>query len=128
MRSSILRDREALAQKVRVTADELAVDLVDGTVSVPVHWYPRLANGSLAERQNWQIIGRGVGIHLPDLDEDIAVEDLLAGRPSGESQSSFQSWLESRQLLAKRLQPPGAPREIRRNRKRVGAPAAEAER
>ena len=59
MRSSILRDREALAQKVRVTADELAVDLVDGTVSVPVHWYPRLANGSLAERQNWQIIGQG---------------------------------------------------------------------
>jgi len=73
-------------------------------------------------------LGKGVGIHWPDLDEDIAVEDLLAGRPSGESQSSFQSWLESRQLLAKRLQPPGAPREIRRNRKRVGAPAAEAER
>ena len=101
MPSSVLREREALAQKVRVTTDELFVELVDGrTVSVPVQWYPRLAHGAIAERQNWQIIGRGTGIHWPDLDEDIAVEDLLAGRPSGESQSSFQRWLESRELLA----------------------------
>ena len=107
MPSSVLREREALAQKVRVTADELFVELVDGrTVSVPVQWYPRLAHGSVAERQNWQIIGRGTGIHWPDLDEDIAVEDLLAGRASGESQTSFQRWLESRQGLAnKTLQP-----------------------
>ena len=107
MASSVLREPEALAQKVRVTADELVVKLVDGrTVSVPVQWYPRLAHGSPAERQNWQIIGRGVGVHWPDLDEDIAVEDLLAGRVSGESQASFQRWLESRDLLAnKRMQP-----------------------
>src|SRR5437867_12768703 len=99
MPSSVLREPEALAQKVRVTADELVVKLVDGrTVSVPVQWYRRLAHGSPAERQNWQIIGRGVGVHWPDLDEDIAVEDLLAGRPSGESQASFQRWLESRDL------------------------------
>lgn len=67
---------------------------------VPVQWYPRLAHGTTAERQNWEIIGRGAGIHWPDLDEDIAVEDLLAGRASGESQPSFQQWLESRQQLA----------------------------
>ena|SRR2546425_5508906 len=121
MPSSILGGREALAQKVRVTADELTVELVDGrTVSVPVQWYPRLAHGSPAEQQNWQIIGRGVGLHWPDLDEDVAVQDLLAGRPSGESQPSFQRWLQSRQLLAKRRLPPtGAPRGTRRNRKRV---------
>lgn len=107
MTSSVLGEREALAQKVRVSADQLAVELVDGrTVSAPVQWYPRLAHGSPVERQNWQIIGRGIGIHWPDLDEDIAVEDLLAGRPSGESQPSFQRWLESRDLLAnKTLQP-----------------------
>ena len=107
MPSSVLREREALAQKVRVTADELFVELVDGrTVSVPAQWYPRLAHGSVAERQNWQIIGRGTGIHWPDLDEDIAIEDLLAGRASGESQPSFQRWLESRRRLAnKTLQP-----------------------
>ena|SRR3989337_3022749 len=120
MPSSVLREREALAQKVRVTADELFVELVDGrTVSVPVQWYPRLAHGSAAERQNWQIIARGTGIPWPDLDEDIAVEDLLAGRASGESQPSFQRWLESRQGLAnKRLQPTGAPRKDRDNSKR----------
>src|SRR2546421_8632943 len=107
MPSSILKEREALAQKVRVTADELFVELVDGrTVSVPVQWYPRLAHGSATERQNWQIIGRGTGVHWLDLDEDIAVEDLLAGRASGESQTSFQRWLESRQRPAnKTLQP-----------------------
>lgn len=121
MPSSILREAEALAQGVRVSADELVVELVDGrTVSVPVQWYPRLAHGLVAERQNWQIIGRGVGIHWPDLDEDIAVEDLLAGRPSGESQASFRRWLESRELLAaKGLQPTGAPRGTRRKRKGV---------
>ena len=121
MPSSLLKEREALAQKVRVTADELIVELVDGrTVSVPVQWYPRLAHGSPSERQDWQIIGRGVGIHWPDLDEDIAVDDLLAGRPSGESQTSFQRWLESRESLpTKRSQPPVAPREISRNRKSV---------
>jgi hypothetical protein len=103
MPSSALREREALAQTVRVNADELFVELVDGrTVSVPVQWYPRLAHGSAAERRNWQIIGRGAGIHWPELDEDIAVEDLLAGRPSGESQTSFQRWLESRRTPAKK--------------------------
>ena len=102
MPSSILREREALAQKVRVTADELAVELVDGrTVSVPVQWYPRLAHGSPAERQNWRIIGRGVGIHWPDLDEDLSIESLIAGRPSGESGESFKRWLESRKPARK---------------------------
>ena len=123
MPSSVLRDREALAQKVRVTAEELFVELVDGrTVSVPVQWYPRLAHGSPAERQNWQIIGRGVGIHWPDLDEDIAIEDLLAGRPSGESQPSFQRWLESRQILAnKTLQPTSRARRKSKAQKNPGA-------
>lgn len=95
MNSSVSEVRVAQAQKVRVTHEELVVDLVDGrTVAVPVQWYPRLANGTPAERRNWRLIGRGEGIHWPDLDEDIAVEDLLAGRPSGESQISLQRWLK----------------------------------
>jgi hypothetical protein len=73
------------------------VDLVDGrTVAVPVAWYPRLAHGSASERANWRLIGRGEGIHWPDLDEDISVDSLLAGRASGESQASLQRWLEGR--------------------------------
>ena len=86
-----------LAQDVRVVDDALTVVLVDGrTVTVPISWYPRLANGSPAERQNWQLQGGGHGIHWPDLDEDISVDALLAGRPSAESQGSLQKWLTSR--------------------------------
>jgi hypothetical protein len=87
----------AAAQNVTVSDDTLSVDLVDGrTVSVPLAWYPRLSHGSVAERDNWQLVGRGEGIHWPDLDEDISVESLLAGRRSGESQPSFDRWLRSR--------------------------------
>lgn len=90
--------RAALAQQVTVTDDALVVDLLDGrTVSVPLSWYPRLAHGTPAERTNWRLIGRGEGIHWPDLDEDISVAGLLAGWPSGETQSSLRRWLESRQ-------------------------------
>jgi hypothetical protein len=89
---------EARAQSVRVTDDSLIVDLVDGrTISVPLAWYPRLAHGSDAERSRWRFIGDGEGIHWPNLDEDIGVEGLLAGRRSGETQASLRRWLESRQ-------------------------------
>lgn len=86
-----------LAQDVRVTDDLLTVALLDGrSVSVPLSWYPRLAGGSSAERSNWQLLGGGHGIHWPDLDEDISVDDLLGGRPSAESQGSLQRWLTER--------------------------------
>ena len=85
------------ATAVVLTDDTLTVDLSDGrTLSVPLAWYPRLLYGSDAERQHWQLIGQGVGIHWPKLDEDISVEGLLAGQPSGESQRSLKRWLESR--------------------------------
>lgn len=108
MSSLVSKVRVARVEKVRVTHEELIVDLVDGrTVTVPVQWYPRLANGTPAERRHWRLIGRGEGIHWPDLDEDIGVEDLLAGRPSGESRTSLQRWLKSRRALANtRMQPP----------------------
>jgi len=87
----------ALAQDVRVADDALTVVLLDGrTLTVPLSWYPRLADGSQQERLNWQLLGGGHGIHWPDLDEDISVDAILAGRPSGESQSSLQKWLASR--------------------------------
>lgn len=85
------------ATRVDVSDVALTVELVDGrTVSVPLLWFPRLAHGSPAERANWRLIGRGEGIHWPDLDEDIGVAGLLAGKPSGESQRSLKRWLESR--------------------------------
>lgn len=85
------------ARTVRVTDEHLTVELDDGrTLSVPLRWYPRLSHGRPEERRNWQLIGRGEGIHWPDLDEDISIEGLLAGRRSGESERSLQRWLERR--------------------------------
>ena|SRR5687768_15900207 len=85
------------AQDVRVTADSLTVDLTDGrTISAPLVWFPRLVHGTPEERNNWEI-GSGIGIHWPDLDEDISVEGLLFGGPSRESGRSLQRWLDSRQ-------------------------------
>ena len=88
---------EAKAQKVMVTADALTVELSDGReISVPLAWFPRLLHGTTDERNNWRYIGDKEGIHWPDLDEDISVESLLMGKPSGESQSSLKKWLEQR--------------------------------
>ncbi len=86
------------AERVEVTNDTLMADLSDGwTISVPLAWYPRLVHATPPERRNWRLIGVGQGIHWPDLDEDISVEGLLAGRPFGESQESLKRWLEARQ-------------------------------
>jgi len=85
------------AESVVVTDDALRVELSDGrAISVPLAWFPRLLNATKKERDNWKFIGKGEGIHWNDLDEDISVEGLLAGRSSGESQASFKKWLEAR--------------------------------
>jgi hypothetical protein len=85
------------ATNVNVDEDTLTVELDDGrTVSVPIAWYPRLLNASKKERDNWRLIGKGHGINWEAVDEDISIEGILAGRPSGESQISLKNWLESR--------------------------------
>ena len=97
MNSSTVDTQIALALRVHVSDDALSVELTDGrTISVPIAWYPRLSHGAAAERNNCRLIGGGRGIHWPDLDEDISVENLLTGKPSGESQTSFNKWLEQR--------------------------------
>jgi hypothetical protein len=85
------------ATAVHVTDDSISVELADGrSISVPLIWYPRLLHASDEERSRWRLIGNGEGIHWDDLDEDISVENLLAGRASGESQESYRQWLTSR--------------------------------
>jgi hypothetical protein len=97
MTSSLIEIVVSAATNVDVTDDTLTVDLSDGrTISVPLSWYPRLAHGTREERATWRLIGRGEGIHWPQLDEDISVEGLIAGRPSGESQLSLAGWIETR--------------------------------
>jgi Protein of unknown function (DUF2442) len=93
--------RLALIKEVRVTGETLSVDLNDGrTLSVPLAWYPRLVYGTSEERNHWRLIGDGQGIHWVDLDEDISVENIVAGMPSGESQRSLKHWLEDRSKQA----------------------------
>jgi hypothetical protein len=96
-------DLHAEALGVAITEEEMAVDLADGrTIIVPLAWYPRLVHATPKERKKWRLIGNGAGIHWPDLDEDISVQNLLAGKPSGESQGSLQRWLEGRSSRLKK--------------------------
>ena len=97
MRTSVPERRDALAMRARIVDDTIVIDLSDGrTVGAPLAWYPRLLRASVRERRNWRLTGGGEGIHWPDLDEDLSVAGVLAGRPSGESQASFEKWLASR--------------------------------
>ena len=97
MVTSTIELNVSAAEQVTVTLDALIVDLSDGrTITVPLAWYPRLMNATASELQNWRLIGKGYGIHWEELDEDISVEGLLLGKPSGESQTSFKRWLSGR--------------------------------
>lgn len=98
MGTSANRVSQPGAVRARVTKDQLSVDLDDGrTITVPLAWYPRLVRGTASERNDWRLIGGGHGIHWEALDEDISVEGLLAGTPSGESEASFARWLRERE-------------------------------
>jgi hypothetical protein len=87
-----------------VAGDEaLTVSLSDGrTLSLPLAWYPRLKHGTPAERNNWRLVGDGVGISWPDLDEDLGVEGFLAGRRSNESMKSIKKWLAERPAISRK--------------------------
>jgi len=97
MTTSMTDVASARARAVTVTGDALGVDLEDGrTISVPLTWYPRLFHGRPEERSKWRLIGGGEGIHWPELDEDIRVEDLLQGKRSVENLRSLEAWLAAR--------------------------------
>lgn len=110
------------AMSVQVTNDTLSVELTDGrTISVPLAWSPRLVHATRRERNSWRLIGRGHGIHWPSIDEDVSVENLLAGKPSGESQESFKNWLASRGKIGTKVRArprslPGRVRTLRAHR------------
>lgn len=69
---------DATAIEVKVTNDRLVVVLADGReLAAPLAWFPRLADATDDQRQNWRLVGRGHGIHWPDVDEDISIASLL---------------------------------------------------
>ena len=97
MSSLVAEIQEARARHVEITAEVLTVELVDGRViSVPLAWYPRLWYGTPEERAHFEILGDGEILHWPELDEDLSVSGILAGRRSGETPESLKRWLAGR--------------------------------
>jgi hypothetical protein len=95
--STLVTERDVFAESVKFSDDAVTVSLDDGrALTVPLAWYPRLLHGTTSEREKYQLIGDGEGIHWPDLDEDISVEGLLAGKRSAESDASLSRWLAKR--------------------------------
>ena len=82
--STAIKDERVAA--VRFPMGRLEVELKDGRViSVPLAWFPRLANAKPTQLENWELAGAGYGIHWPDVDEDLSVEGLLRGVRSPEA-------------------------------------------
>jgi hypothetical protein len=70
----------ALAKSIDFTDDLMNVHLMDGRViGVPLAWFPRLLAATPKQRKKYEIGGGGIGLHWPDLDEDLSVAGLLAG-------------------------------------------------
>ncbi|MDP8245357.1 MAG: DUF2442 domain-containing protein [Candidatus Hinthialibacter antarcticus] len=85
------------ATDVQINENTFTVKLIDGReLAVPLDWFPRLQHGTPEERNHWNFLAKGEGIHWPELDEDISVEDLVLGKRSIESQSSIGKWLTKR--------------------------------
>ncbi|MCL4179036.1 MAG: DUF2442 domain-containing protein [Verrucomicrobia bacterium] len=96
--STLVIEQDLTVRSVTVTSDTLSMELSDGRgVSVPLGWFPRLLHATPEERERWELIGRGSGIHWPDLDEGISLKGLVVGRSSAESQHSFGRWLKARE-------------------------------
>ena len=74
---------EPRVTRVGSNSSTLIVDFEDGrSVHLPLIWYPRLFRATQAQRDHWKFIGPGIGVHWPDVDEDLSAAGLLAGRPS----------------------------------------------
>ena len=77
--STLAEKVEPLATDVSFTEDALRVVLADGReISAPLRWFPRLLRATPEQRAQWELIGDGIGIHWPQIDEDVEVESLLA--------------------------------------------------
>jgi Protein of unknown function (DUF2442) len=81
--SSLAVKTDERIKDVRIDDEMLSVDLMDGrTIIVPIAWFPRLADATPRQRQQWKIAGAGYGIHWPKIDEDLSTEGLLRGAPA----------------------------------------------
>jgi hypothetical protein len=78
MNTSAVKPITVFATDLRFDDETLHVRLSDGReISVPLEWFPRLRNATAKQRTKWRLIGKGVGIHWEEIDEDISVAGLL---------------------------------------------------
>lgn len=114
--STLALDAAARARHVRVTRDELIVDLQDGrTVSVPLAWFPRLLHATARQRRRWELLGDGEGVRWPEVDEDLSVAGLLRGTPASQVESANE------RPAAYRVKQPSSRRQRTRSSRRLPA-------
>ena len=81
--STVGNTQDLRIQHISVTKDSIIAHLMDGrTISIPLAWSWRLSEATPKQRSNWIIIGDGLGVHWPDIDEDISAEGMLFGIPA----------------------------------------------
>jgi len=80
MNISIDKFKEAIAEDIWFDSDMMHIRLLDGReISIPLAWFPKLRDATPEQRNKWRLIGRGIGIHWEDIDEDISIGSLLQG-------------------------------------------------
>ena len=94
---------EPRIQTIEVTEEAITARLLDGRViSVPLAWSWRLSEATSEQRQRYEVIGRGLGVHWPDVDEDISVEGMLHGMPAQRPTSRSRPKITSKRPRAPR--------------------------
>ena len=81
--STLTAEFRPIAKSVFFSADAMRVVLADDReLVVPLRYFPRLQKATASARKKWELIGGGIGIHWPLIDEDISVENLLSPHPA----------------------------------------------
>lgn len=81
--NTVVNNIEPRIKHVEVTEETITAHLIDGRViSVPLAWSWRLSDAALEQRNHWELIGDGQGVHWPDIDEDISAKGMLYGIPA----------------------------------------------
>ena len=80
--NTVVNDMPRITE-MQVTDDSITAHLADGrTISVPLAWLWRLSEATPEQRRNFEIVGSGLGVHWPDVDEDISATGMLYGIPA----------------------------------------------
>ena len=88
-------------QSVVVNDEAIVATFVDGRiVSMPLHWSYRLEAATPEERNNWQLSGRGIGVHWPDIDEDLSAQGFFTGTPAPRT-IGYRKYIRARKAVVR---------------------------